>query len=139
MPKKSAEADANRNQQSEENAEEKPAFRAPGDAATLPELIRFLIDRTGYIKALEAEGSPEAFSRRLEQRRQVFLQNPHRHRLRGLRMGLVAIGRLTAPARYDFSDSQSSNGVLGQMTNFNNANSYQWLLASTTARCPATW
>ena len=29
----------------------------------LPELIRFLIDRTGYIKALETEGSPEAFSR----------------------------------------------------------------------------
>jgi DNA helicase-2/ATP-dependent DNA helicase PcrA len=43
--------------------EEKPAFRAPGDAATLPELIRFLIDRTGYIKVLETEGSPEAFSR----------------------------------------------------------------------------
>jgi DNA helicase-2/ATP-dependent DNA helicase PcrA len=41
----------------------KSAFRSPGDAATLPELIRFLIDRTGYIKALEAEGSPEAFSR----------------------------------------------------------------------------
>ena len=40
-----------------------PAFRSPGDAATLPELIRFLIDRTGYIKALETEGSPEAFSR----------------------------------------------------------------------------
>ncbi len=39
------------------------AFRAPGDAATLPELIRFLLDRTGYIKALETEGSPEAFSR----------------------------------------------------------------------------
>jgi len=38
-------------------------FRAPGDAATLPELIRFIIDRTGYIKALETEGSPEAFSR----------------------------------------------------------------------------
>jgi DNA helicase-2/ATP-dependent DNA helicase PcrA len=48
---------------SEEGPEEKPAFRAPGDAATLPELIRFLIDRTGYIKALETEGSPEAFSR----------------------------------------------------------------------------
>jgi DNA helicase II / ATP-dependent DNA helicase PcrA len=43
--------------------EQKPGFRAPGDAATLPELIRFLIDRTGYIKALETEGSPEAFSR----------------------------------------------------------------------------
>jgi len=35
------------------------AFRKPGDAATLPELIRFLLDRTGYIKALETEGSPE--------------------------------------------------------------------------------
>ena len=46
-----------------QEAAEKPAFRAPGDAATLPELIRFLIDRTGYIKALETEGSPEAFSR----------------------------------------------------------------------------
>jgi DNA helicase-2/ATP-dependent DNA helicase PcrA len=39
------------------------AFRKPGDAATLPELIRFLLDRTGYIKALETDGSPEAFSR----------------------------------------------------------------------------
>jgi len=38
-------------------------FRTPGDSATLPELIRFLIDRTGYIKALETEGTPEAFSR----------------------------------------------------------------------------
>ena len=55
----------------EEIAEEKiaagkkggEAFRSPGDAATLPELIRFIIDRTGYIKALEAEGSPESFSR----------------------------------------------------------------------------
>jgi DNA helicase-2/ATP-dependent DNA helicase PcrA len=46
------------------SAEERvEGFRAPGDAATLPELIRFLIDRTGYIKALETEGSPEAFSR----------------------------------------------------------------------------
>ena len=49
--------------ESKDSAAERPAFRAPGDAATLPELIRFLIDRTGYIKALEAEGSPEAFSR----------------------------------------------------------------------------
>jgi DNA helicase-2/ATP-dependent DNA helicase PcrA len=51
----------------EEVAEDKKqgieGFRAPGDSATLPELIRFLIDRTGYIKALETEGSPEAFSR----------------------------------------------------------------------------
>jgi len=48
---------------SDSPAERVEGFRAPGDAATLPELIRFLIDRTGYIKALEAEGSPEAFSR----------------------------------------------------------------------------
>jgi len=38
-------------------------FRKPGDRGTLPELIRFLIDRSGYIKVLEAEGSPEAISR----------------------------------------------------------------------------
>jgi len=47
----------------EEGSTETPAFRSPGDAATLPELIRFIIDRTGYIKVLETEGSPEAFSR----------------------------------------------------------------------------
>jgi len=40
-----------------------PGFRVPGGAATLPELIKFLIDRTGYIRALEEEGTPEAFSR----------------------------------------------------------------------------
>ncbi len=38
-------------------------FRAPGDPATLPELIKFLNDRSGYIKSLETEGTPEAFSR----------------------------------------------------------------------------
>jgi len=38
-------------------------FRNPGERGTLPELIRFLIDRSGYIKVLEAEGSPEAVSR----------------------------------------------------------------------------
>jgi DNA helicase-2/ATP-dependent DNA helicase PcrA len=57
------EASAGAERGTEGNSDERPAFRAPGDAATLPELIRFLIDRTGYIKALEADGSPEAFSR----------------------------------------------------------------------------
>ncbi|MHB1021683.1 MAG: ATP-dependent helicase [Acidobacteriaceae bacterium] len=38
-------------------------FRAPGDPATLPELIKFLNDRSGYIRALEDEGTPESFSR----------------------------------------------------------------------------
>jgi DNA helicase-2/ATP-dependent DNA helicase PcrA len=61
MPKKAASQESQ--PELKEEMEEKQAFRAPGDAATLPELIRFLIDRTGYIKALETEGSPEAFSR----------------------------------------------------------------------------
>ncbi|MGH9514802.1 MAG: ATP-dependent helicase [Terriglobales bacterium] len=39
------------------------AFRAPGEAAHTAELLKFLIDRTGYIKILEAEDSPEAYSR----------------------------------------------------------------------------
>ena len=40
-----------------------PGFRQRGGRATLPELIKFLIDRSGYIKALEEEGTPEAISR----------------------------------------------------------------------------
>ena len=44
-------------------ADEKPAFRKPGDPATLPELIKFLNDRSGYIRALEEEATPETFSR----------------------------------------------------------------------------
>ena len=38
-------------------------FRAPGAPATLPELIKFLNDRSGYIRALEDEATPESFSR----------------------------------------------------------------------------
>jgi DNA helicase-2/ATP-dependent DNA helicase PcrA len=45
------------------NQNEEKAFRKPGDPATLPELIKFIIDRTGYIKALETEATPEAYSR----------------------------------------------------------------------------
>jgi DNA helicase-2/ATP-dependent DNA helicase PcrA len=41
----------------------KPAFRKPGDPAALPELIKFLNDRSGYIRALEEEATPESFSR----------------------------------------------------------------------------
>ncbi len=44
-------------------SEDRAPFRKPGDAATLPEIIRFLIDRTGYIRALEEEGTPESLSR----------------------------------------------------------------------------
>jgi DNA helicase-2/ATP-dependent DNA helicase PcrA len=38
-------------------------FRTPGGAANTAELLKFLIDRTGYIKLLEEEDTPEAFSR----------------------------------------------------------------------------
>jgi DNA helicase II / ATP-dependent DNA helicase PcrA len=38
-------------------------FRAPGAAANSAELLKFLIDRTGYIKLLEDEDTPEAHSR----------------------------------------------------------------------------
>jgi DNA helicase-2/ATP-dependent DNA helicase PcrA len=46
-----------------EEKTERPAFRKPGDAATLPELIKFLNDRSGYLRALEEEATPESFSR----------------------------------------------------------------------------
>jgi DNA helicase-2/ATP-dependent DNA helicase PcrA len=38
-------------------------FRPPGSAANTAELLKFLIDRTGYIKQLEEEDTPEALSR----------------------------------------------------------------------------
>jgi DNA helicase-2/ATP-dependent DNA helicase PcrA len=42
---------------------EENAFRKPGDPATLPELLKFLIDRSGYIRVLEEEATPESQSR----------------------------------------------------------------------------
>ncbi len=47
----------------EESAGSVELFRTPGGAATSAELLKFLIDRTGYIKQLEEEDSPEAYSR----------------------------------------------------------------------------
>jgi DNA helicase-2/ATP-dependent DNA helicase PcrA len=44
-------------------AEGVEGFRKRGDPATLPELIKFLNDRSGYIRALEEEATPESFSR----------------------------------------------------------------------------
>jgi len=38
-------------------------FRAAGAAANTTEILKFLIDHTGYIKQLEEEDTPEAFSR----------------------------------------------------------------------------
>jgi DNA helicase-2/ATP-dependent DNA helicase PcrA len=45
------------------NDEAVEGFRAPGAAANTAELLKFLIDRTGYIKQLEEEDTPESFSR----------------------------------------------------------------------------
>jgi DNA helicase II / ATP-dependent DNA helicase PcrA len=38
-------------------------FRTPGGPASAAEVLKFLIDRTGYIKQLESEGTPEAQAR----------------------------------------------------------------------------
>jgi DNA helicase-2/ATP-dependent DNA helicase PcrA len=51
------------NEETPQTEEVRPPFRSPGDPATLPELIKFLNDRSGYIRALEDEATPESFSR----------------------------------------------------------------------------
>ena len=38
-------------------------FRAPGGVASIPEILKFLIDRTGYIKQLEEENTPDSLAR----------------------------------------------------------------------------
>jgi len=38
-------------------------FRSPGGPANIAEILKFVIDRTGYIKVLEEEDTPEAYSR----------------------------------------------------------------------------
>lgn len=48
----------------DETGEERvEGFRAPGDSANVAEIIKFLIDRTGYIRQLEQEDTPESLSR----------------------------------------------------------------------------
>jgi fibronectin-binding autotransporter adhesin len=48
------------------------------------------------------------------------------------------VGSLSASSAFTISAmTESSDGVAGQMPNFNNANSYQWLLASTTGAMPS--
>jgi DNA helicase-2/ATP-dependent DNA helicase PcrA len=46
-----------------ENAEAVEGFRTPGGVATIPEILKFLIDRTGYIKQLEQEATPDSLAR----------------------------------------------------------------------------
>ena len=69
VPLKGSASDAIRERLRKQNEEAPQAeevrapFRKPGDPATLPELIKFLNDRSGYIRALEDEATPESFSR----------------------------------------------------------------------------
>ncbi len=49
--------------ENDEQPERVEGFRAPGDPASTAELLKFLIDRTGYIKQLEQEDTPEALAR----------------------------------------------------------------------------
>ena len=44
-------------------ADKVEGFRPPGGAATTAELLKFLIDRTGYIKQLEEEDTPDSLAR----------------------------------------------------------------------------
>jgi DNA helicase II / ATP-dependent DNA helicase PcrA len=44
-------------------AEAVEGFRAPGGPASIPEILKFLIDRTGYIKQLEEEATPDSLAR----------------------------------------------------------------------------
>ncbi|HZQ17384.1 MAG TPA: UvrD-helicase domain-containing protein [Terriglobales bacterium] len=46
-----------------ETAEPIEGFRSPGGPANIAEILKFIIDRTGYIKLLEEEDTPEAYSR----------------------------------------------------------------------------
>ncbi|MHB8301411.1 MAG: ATP-dependent helicase [Acidobacteriaceae bacterium] len=62
LPKKPTPYEMKSSANRESIADER-AFRKPGDAATLPEVIKFLIDRSGYIRALEDEATPESQSR----------------------------------------------------------------------------
>jgi DNA helicase-2/ATP-dependent DNA helicase PcrA len=58
-----AEAPPEPPQPSEPSTQEPAPFRIPGEAAHTAELLKFLIDRTRYIKLLEEEDTPEAYSR----------------------------------------------------------------------------
>ena len=44
-------------------ADDQSGFRSPGGPATIPEVLKFLFDRTGYIRQLEEEGTPDALAR----------------------------------------------------------------------------
>jgi DNA helicase-2/ATP-dependent DNA helicase PcrA len=62
-PETFADAGTGENATAKAGDEQVEGFRAPGDPASTAELLKFLIDRTGYIKQLEQEDTPEALAR----------------------------------------------------------------------------
>ena len=61
-------AESSMAKQPEDQSQDSPeapieGFRSPGGPANTAEILKFLIDRTGYIKLLESEDSPDAYSR----------------------------------------------------------------------------
>ncbi|HEX7286076.1 MAG TPA: 3'-5' exonuclease, partial [Candidatus Angelobacter sp.] len=58
-----ADVSSGRAKDTESQAEPVEGFRAPGGPASVPEILKFLIDRTGYIKQLEEEATPDSFAR----------------------------------------------------------------------------
>src|ERR1019366_10046394 len=63
-PERFADGDADEGVAAPSGEERGEGFRAPGDPASTAELLKFLIDRTGYIKQLEQEDTPEALARK---------------------------------------------------------------------------
>ncbi len=62
-PETPVDAGAGESATAEASKERVEGFRAPGEPASTAELLKFLIDRTGYIKQLEEEDTPEALAR----------------------------------------------------------------------------
>ena len=62
-PETFADGDADEGVAAPSGEERVEGFRAPGEPASTAELLKFLIDRTGYIKQLEQEDTPEALAR----------------------------------------------------------------------------
>jgi DNA helicase-2/ATP-dependent DNA helicase PcrA len=60
-PEADSQPDADATQPAAESSD--PANTFPTPAVSTADLLKFLIDRTGYIKLLEAEDTPEAYSR----------------------------------------------------------------------------
>ena len=62
-PPAEAQAPPPRDSRPEAGAGAERGFRTPGAPATTAEILKFLIDRTRYIRLLEEENTPEAYSR----------------------------------------------------------------------------